>query len=1114
MNLPREFRFSAGQLLAERFKIISFIARGGMGEVYEAEDLELRERVALKTVRPEIAQDPIALDRFRREIQLARRITHPNVCRLFDLFHHSLDDSSSSPASASKVMFLTMELLNGQTLTDRLQLSGSMTPEEALPIISQMAAGLDAAHQAGIIHRDFKSSNVILVPAGAGSRPRAVITDFGLAHRLPQGPDVTVSLAEGAGIFGTPAYMAPEQVQGRELTAAADIYSLGVVIYEMLTANRPFSADTPLQLAAKRLHENPVSPLVHRPDLDRRWAEVVLTCLEREPARRFAEAPAVVAALTGAGNPAQETRSSPSIEEATLKSRTLVLPMSPVRIAGILAILAVIAGLFSFLGMPKAASRRSVAVLGFRNLAGAADTEWLSTAFSEMLTTELAAGEKLRTISGENVARMKAGLAIREVNTSLARDTLSRIRDQLGSDVLIYGSYLVVEGKTGPRIRLDLRIQDAQSGEMLSEVTDEGQITELLDLVARTGANLRKELAVGALSGDDLDGLRATLPSTREAARAYTEGLTHLRLSDGLGARRYLQEAVAADPAFALSRSALATAWSMSGYAREAKIEAKRALDLSGRLLREERLLVQARYYEAEGQWDQAAESYRTLFGFFPDNLEYGLRLAGTRISAGKASEAFPILDAVRKLPAPDRNSARIDLTEARAAGALADYQRQRKAAANAIAKAEAQGATLLAAGARLLEGIALNNLGSLQDAAGAFETARVKYEQSGDRWGAANAVNNLAVTLAKGGNLGGAKSRHEETLALYREVGDRAGEAAALSSLANIERTFGNLAVARELHERALGIYREIGKQSEEARALNNLANVLAAAGQLSEAMTMYEAALPKFRELGDDHAVAAILSNLGGLRVGRGDLAGASELYEQSRELFERVGAQSSLAFVHYQLGDLLFAKGDANGSRLNHEKALAIRERLGEKGGLAESRLALAQLSLDERLPVPAEALARTAAEEFRKEGRADDEAMSRSVLARALLRQGRIAEAKQEIESMRQRRPESRTVRLSVKTTLASVQAALGDTRIAASTVRDVIAESRRNGLTGLEFEARLALGQVEIAGGRLEAGRTQLAALEKEAAAKGYVRIAQRAGEAGKQASPGVATLQR
>src|SRR5688500_1948853 len=215
-------RFGKGELIAERYKVGRLIGEGGMGEVYEAEDLLLRESVALKIVRHDVAGDEKVVERFKREIQLARKVTHPNVCRIFDVGLHRI------AGSRTDIAFLTMELLDGETLAARLARAGRFSPAEALPIVSPLAAAPHAAHQAGIVHRDFKSANVMLVDSPRGVR--AVVTDFGLARGKQAATDPTIT-GDG-GIVGSPSYMAPEQVEGKEVTAAADLYAFGVVLYE------------------------------------------------------------------------------------------------------------------------------------------------------------------------------------------------------------------------------------------------------------------------------------------------------------------------------------------------------------------------------------------------------------------------------------------------------------------------------------------------------------------------------------------------------------------------------------------------------------------------------------------------------------------------------------------------------------------------------------------------------------------------------------------------------------------------------------------------------------------------------------------------------------------
>jgi TolB-like protein len=338
--------------------------------------------------------------------------------------------------------------------------------------------------------------------------------------------------------------------------------------------------------------------------------------------------------------------------------------------------------------------RRSVAVLGFANVSGRSDKAWLSTAFSEMLTTELAAGEQLRTVPGENVARMKISLSLPEAD-SYGRETLARIRQNLDAEDVVVGSYILL-GKD--QVRLDLRLQDTANGETLAAISAKGSEAEIDDLVSRSGSALREKLGVGAVSAAQAAAVKATLPSNSESARLYAEGLVKLRRYDNLGARDVLTRALAIEPSFALGHAALATAWSSLGYDGRAREESRKAVDLSANLSSEERLWIEAHYRElAEGP-DKAVDTYRILFQSFPDNLEYGLRLAYVQYHASKGQDALATIAHLRKLAPPIGDDPRFDVAEADAAFSLGDYKRYHLAAARGAEKALARGATLLAA--------------------------------------------------------------------------------------------------------------------------------------------------------------------------------------------------------------------------------------------------------------------------------------------------------------------------------------------------------------------------------------------------------------------------------
>lgn len=270
-----------------------FLARGGMGEVYEAVDADLEQPVALKILPPDVAADRDTERRFRREVRLMREVAHRNVCRVFDLFRHPV---VGADGDAREIEGFSMEMLAGETLAERLERVGRLPSAQVLGIVRQVAAALDAAHAAGVVHRDLKPSNVMLVPDRGGER--AVVTDFGIARYAVAGRG-TGGVTATAVAMGTVDYMSPEQARGEAATPTSDVYALGVVMFEMVTGRRPHVGDTPVALLLERVRVRPPSPRRFVRQLHPRWERVILRCMEVRPEDRYRSAGAVVGALTG-----------------------------------------------------------------------------------------------------------------------------------------------------------------------------------------------------------------------------------------------------------------------------------------------------------------------------------------------------------------------------------------------------------------------------------------------------------------------------------------------------------------------------------------------------------------------------------------------------------------------------------------------------------------------------------------------------------------------------------------------------------------------------------------------------------------------------------------------
>ena len=898
--------FAPGQLVAERYRIVRFIAMGGMGEVYAAHDTVLGDRVALKTIRPEIAAKEQALRRFKREIQLARKVSHSNVCRIFDIGQHRVPQTRPGEIQI-EILFLTMELLEGETLSQRIERVGRIASVDALPLVQQMAAALATAHAAGIIHRDFKTSNVMIVPDRT-SNERVVVTDFGLARGAADVSGHGVSVTGTDDVVGTPAYMAPEQVEGHKLGPAADIYALGVVLYEITTGERPFTGDSPISVAVKRLSEKPRRPSELVADIPAAWEGTILRCLERRPQDRYEQASDIPRALAG---------------EA-------VAPSSKARLrryaaAGVALALAAGAG---FLGsrrpLPVASPaataqqpvapvklRRSVAVLGFKNL-GRGDVNWLSTALSEMLRTELAAGQKLRTVAAEAVARTRLEMALSE-SDSLAKDTLQKVRSSLGADFVVLGSYLALGQPGQARIRWDVRVQDSSTGEVVASGAEEGNESDLFAIVSKAGAQLRANMGGGEVTAAEAAAARAAFPARLAAGQLYAEGLAKLRLYDALSARELLERAVNADPDHPLSHAALASAWTALGYDENAKVESRRALDLSKNLSREERFSIEALHYETIGDWAKAAEIYQGLLLFFPDNLDHALRLSAAQAAGGKGAAALASVASMRKLPGPLSDDPRIDLAEAAAAKAMTDFVRQQKSAARATEKTRATGARLILAQARLSEAMAFADLNRIEESRAACDEARSIFSSAGDLVSVARAENILAVGFAKQGDFKAANQGFDKALAASRKIGDQRGVARQLSNLANVQRKLGARPEAKKLTQESLAVSRQIGDKSGVARALNNLALVVFEMGDLDGARRTYEEALAVFREVGESRNVALALRNIGEVLHKQRKLDAARERYEEALGLSRKAGDGADAVKALLPLSKVVADQGD---------------------------------------------------------------------------------------------------------------------------------------------------------------------------------------------------------
>jgi serine/threonine protein kinase/Tfp pilus assembly protein PilF len=578
--------FAPGDIFDNRYRIIEEIGRGGMGRVYKAEDTELNITVALKIIRPRYSSDPLFIERFKKEMLTARSISQENVIRIFDL------------GEAHKIKYISMEYIKGQNLRELIRASGTLSLDAALNMTRQMCAALKVAHQKGIVHQDLKPSNVMVDNSG-----RVYIMDFGLAKAV-----YGLGSEKTGEITGTPQFMSPEQAKGEKIDQRSDIYSLGAILYEMVTGKLVFEAGSAEEYRRKHMAETPPAPSRVNPHVPHYLDHIILKCLEKDKAKRYQSMEEILADLD------KQTQPKSFAILGWIRIHWYVAVAS--------IVLVVVAAALYFGKKPTAPSpvkgkRLSLAIVYLTNNTGDRNLDYMRRALSELLIADLLQSQYIRVLTGDRVYDILRGLNFLESPTYSSED-LKKVAEQADVDFILEGNF----AKANEIFRINTFLHKAGTMELLGSAQVEGKGEEsIYSMIDGLTRKIKEDfkLSPEVIAKDiDKDIMKITT-SSPEAFKYYIEGKKLSEESRFEESLKQLEKAVSLDPEFALAYAKMSEDYYYLLNNEQGDKYLIKALSFLNRVSEREYYLIQG---FAAFTLQDAIENYKKLLELYPDDLE------------------------------------------------------------------------------------------------------------------------------------------------------------------------------------------------------------------------------------------------------------------------------------------------------------------------------------------------------------------------------------------------------------------------------------------------------------------------------------------------------------